>query len=271
MVLYDSKGLEVEDASQTYLLLMSDILTLRFGANARNHIDIVLICIQEPQGRVDDAHTEIAALCEDLRVPYGIVLTKTEGNLELEAFARKKFPRAAFVRRVRSLELKIGAVVIPAEGLDGLLDDTKAAISSNEADAATRAANSAGAQLMAKAARSLASSPNSDLAWSGFASQAWRNLGMRGIKGRGAVKWPIMSKNLRQFMKKKLVPEFFKRTLVTHFDDSRLDGELARRLVPSIMRRFADRTRELTDSDVELAFGDALDQLSQNRPYRSRF
>ena len=72
LAFYDSKGLEVEDASRTNLLLMSDLLSLRFGRPARDQIDLALMCIQEPQGRIDDAHVEIAALCEDLQIPLWV-------------------------------------------------------------------------------------------------------------------------------------------------------------------------------------------------------
>jgi hypothetical protein len=215
-VFYDSKGLEVEDASKTYLLLMSDLLNLRFGPVARNHIDIVLMCIQEPQGRIDDAHLEIAGLCEDLQIPFGILITKTEGNPALEVVVRQTFARAAFVRRVRSIELKLGDIVIPAEGLDLLAGDLKS-IARNVTHDRRRARNGHNTQRLAEIARLLATAASGDdSAWISFAGEAWRFLGMKGSD------WARLLSTLRKSIQKSLVPGFFKRTLNTHFERQKI-------------------------------------------------
>ena len=266
LAFYDSKGLEVEDASQTYLLLMSDLLKLRFGSVVRDHIDIVLMCIQEPQGRIDDAHREIAGLCEDLQIPLGIAITKTEGNPALESAVRDVFPRAAFVRRVRSLELRIEEIVIPAEGLDDLVVDMRAALRGCSADGKKRARRGRDTQRLSEVARRLAAAgPGDDSAWVNFGADAWRFLRMKGQK------WPDLVSSLRKEIRKSLVPGFFKRNFNTSFDDRKIDGAIARRLLPLITRRFADDSRTLAGADIKQVSSEAMGILERDRPYRSRF
>jgi|HubBroStandDraft_1064217.scaffolds.fasta_scaffold56663_1 GTP-binding protein EngB required for normal cell division len=266
MAFYDSKGLEVEDASQTYLLLLSDLLKLRFGSSAGKHIDIVLMCIQEPQGRIDDAHLEIAGLCEDLRIPLAIAITKTEGNPDLEKAVRERFPRAVFVRRVRSLELRIGSVTIPAEGLEELVGEMKAAVSPNVRDGKRRARAGRKAQHLAHIARRLAANgTNDDSAWIAFGAASWKHLEIKGAK------WNDLVSSLRRDIRKSLVPGFLRRNFNTSFDNRRIDAAVVRRLLPVVIRRFGDESRTIPAGDIQQIKCEATAILAQSRPYRSRF
>jgi energy-coupling factor transporter ATP-binding protein EcfA2 len=266
MAFYDSKGLEVLDASQTYLLLMSDVLRLRFGPILRDHIDVVLMCIQEPQGRVDDAHREIAGLCEDFRVPYGIAITKTEGNPALEKAIRREFVGAAFVRRVRSLESRYQEIVIPAEGLDQLLGDMYTAASKSPAADGWRARKGREALYLADLARHLAYTGSTDDAlWIRFGHDAFQHLGMTGVK------WKNLTMMARKQVQRSLVPNFFARNLNSSFDNQKIDGAVARRIVPVVMRRFADNSLSLNPVDINTALAEAISILQKERPYRSRF
>jgi hypothetical protein len=266
MAFYDSKGLEVEDASQTYLLLLSDLLKLRFGPAARDHIDIVLMCIQEPQGRIDDAHREIAGLCEDLRIPLGIAITKTEGDPALENAVRHMFPSAAFVRRVRSLELRIGSMVIPAEGLDDLVREMKATVPETSRHGKRRARAGRRAQRLADVARRLAQeATDNDLAWISFGASAWQHLEIKGAK------WNDLVRSLRKDIRKSLVPGFFQRNLNTSFDNRKIDAAVTRRLLPVVIRRFGDESRTLPSGDIQQIKTEAAAILAESRPYRSRF
>ena len=243
-VFYDSKGLEVEDASQTYLLLMGDLLRLRFGSNPSEQIDLVLMCIQEPQGRVDDAHHEIAGLCQDLRIPLAIALTKKEGNVELEQFVRRTFQNAVFVREIRSLPATYSTFTLPAEGVTEIKDDIRRAVAKSRTQVNRRAQRGRNAQALANSARRLAATgAKSDSAWTGFAREAWLSLDMRGKK------WETLIKEQREQVKRLIVPGFFKRTLNTRFDDGKIDAAIARRLLPIMMRRFADESGSLLASD----------------------
>lgn len=268
LVFYDSKGLEVEEASQTYLLLLSDILRLRYGPNTRNHIDLLLICIQEPQGRIDDAHREISGLCEDLQIPFALAITKTLGDSTLADEARKAFPKAKFVRRVRSLPIRLPGLdkTVPPEGLAELLADLRASVTWNELEAIRRASNSIKTSALSTSARSLAASGGkSDIAWISFAAAASTLLNMR------PQEWETLVVSIRDGLRKDMVPGFFQRVLFTKFDHTKIDGAIARRLIPLIMKRFADRSASLQAGDVAQASREAKELLSSDRPYRGRF
>ena len=53
--------------------------------------------------------------------------------------------------------------------------------------------------------------------------------------------------------------------------ETSLDGAIARRIIPFIMRRFADNTRRVTDSDIAQVSTEAASFLERDRPYRARF
>jgi hypothetical protein len=267
LAFYDSKGLEVKDANRTNLLLMSDLLDLRLGRPVREQVDLALMCIQEPQGRIDDAHIEIAGLCEHLQLPFGVALTKTEANLAFERIVREMFPNAAFVRRVRALELRTPHVVIPPEGIDELLAELRAA---GNLRTASRGGllRRARARKLATAARQLALEQDaSDRAWIAFGSQAATLLGLR------RARWNRIVTAIRKDIRKALVAGMFRRHVLTKFDRERIDGAIMKCVLPATMRRFADRSGRLTQTDIATATTEATDLMRRARPapYRSRF
>lgn len=268
LVFYDSKGLEVEEASQTYLLLLSDILSLRYNPKVKQHIDVLLMCIQEPQGRIDDAHREIAGLCEDVKIPYGIAITKTFGDDALYREARLAFPNAKFVRKVRSLPVKLPGLeqALPTEGLGELLDDLRASAIWDGAAALRRAGSSVKAASLSSSARALAASGGkSDLSWIQFAAAASSLIDM------SSESWEALKVSMRDDIRKQMVTGFFQRVFLTKFDHTKIDGAIARRLVPIFIRRFADQSMALSYEDRAQARREASELLSTDRPYRGRF
>lgn len=266
LVFYDSKGLEVQDASQTYLLLLSDILRLRFCGNPRDQVDLVVICIQESQSRIDDAHLEIAGLCDDLRVPYGVSITKTFGDTRLEAYAADIFKTARFIRRVRSLPMHIPGANVEPEGIAELVGECRSAGKWDSAAARRRAAAAPKTSSLAAAARHLAHNSAVDRAWVSFAAAASELLS---ASPKSAFSKVLSS--MRGNVRKAMVPGFFTRVVLTRFDDTRIDSACARRLIPFIFMRFADATLHLTQSDISTATSEAFESLHKERPYRSRF
>jgi GTP-binding protein EngB required for normal cell division len=265
-VFFDSKGLEVEDASQTYLLLMSDLLRLRFGGDPSDQIDLVLMCIQQVQGRVDDTHLEIAGLCQDLNIPFGIALTKTDGPCELEDFVREKFATARFVRRILAKEIRLPNLTLPAVGVDEIKREIWASARIDDQEGNKRARRGRNAQTLAASARRLAAAgKNSDGAWVNFTGEAWLSLSMQGEK------WDRVLKSQRALIKEEIVPSRFKRALNTRFDNGKIDAGLSRRLLPLIMRRFSDETGRLQLIDFAQARKEAIVSFEDDRPYRSRF
>ena len=223
------------------------------------------MCIQEPQGRIDDAHMEIAGLCQDLRIPLGIALTKTEQNLDLEKFARQTIKSADFVRRIRSLAVNLPKITIPAEGIIELKADIRASFERNFTASNHRAMRGRSAQTLASSARKLAAGTTSDSAWIGFAREAWASLGMQGDK------WEKVLHTQREHAKRQIVPGLLRRKLNTRFDEQKIDAAIARRLLPVLMRRFADESGKLQASDLTQVMTEAIASFGDNRPYRSRF
>ncbi|HYG48605.1 MAG TPA: GTPase domain-containing protein [Allosphingosinicella sp.] len=263
---FDSRGLEVGEASLTYLLLLSDLLRLRFSTRANEQIDLVLMCIQEPQGRIDDAHLEIGALCTDLKIPFAVAVTKTEGNQALEAEIRKTFPTARFVLPVRSVELRIGSVVIPPEGLETLQAKLHEMNVASPVEAQRRAAFGMRAAALSDAARTLAAAGGSlDAHWCSFASAAMCLIPLQGKA------WSELQREMRDRVRRSFVPNIFRRNFLTRFDYPRIDGAIARRTVPLIVRSFGNRSGRLSETDLTLAAQEAVQLLESDRPYRSRF
>jgi GTP-binding protein EngB required for normal cell division len=263
---FDSRGLEVGEASLTYLLLLSDLLRLRYSARVNDQIDLVLICIQEPQGRIDDAHLEIGALCADLKIPFAVAITKTEGNPALETEVRKTFPLARFVMPVRSLELRVGAIVIPPQGLDALQAKLHEANVASPVEALRRAGFGIRAAALSDAARTLAAAGGKDDAhWCAFAAAAiW-------LLPQQEKPWTELQREMRDTVRRTFVPNIFRRNVLTRFDYVRIDGAVARRAVPLIVRSFGDRSGRLGIADLSRAAHEAVQLLEQDRPYRSRF
>lgn len=262
---YDSRGLEVEEASHTYLVLLSDLLRLRFERSARQQIDLVVMCIAEPGARIDDAHDEIAHLCDDLKIPLGIVLTKAQGDEDFRAVVAAAFPMARFVRAVRALPLKLAKVELPAEGIDELRALLRQHSQTDLAEARSRAAQAPRASQMAQAAAAAVGS-NADAAWASLAGAAFQLL-----LNRPAEDWTKWLTEARGSVQRGLVPGFFRRLLVTKFDNDSINGELARRAFPRILRAFGHRDLQLAVGARDHVVQEALHQLAQRRPFRSRF
>jgi hypothetical protein len=55
------------------------------------------------------------------------------------------------------------------------------------------------------------------------------------------------------------------------FNDTKIDGELARRVFVRILRQFGRQRTELTTHDIQETLRESLEQMRERRPYRSRF
>jgi hypothetical protein len=281
--IYDSKGLEIDASGQAYLRLLSDIVRLRFCAPATEQIDIVLMCIQEPQNRIDQAHRDIASLCDDLNLPFGIALTKTLGNPDLAAKVSECFPEAKFIQRVRTLGIElVGGTIIPPEGVDSLRDHLRTFAVRDEAAATLRARNaafvahfaqtantinfqeSARTKILNVARRNRTGPRVNDFAWIEYAQLSGRLIG---IKSR---EWKRLLSTMRTKQMTRMVPERLSRVLRA-FDCTAIDSANARGILPFILRRFADDTRSLQPADIDQAVQAAAVSLERNKPYRWRF
>jgi GTP-binding protein EngB required for normal cell division len=270
LVFYDSRGLEVAEASETYFLLLADLLYLRYQWLVDRQIDLVLICIQETQGRIDDAHMEIAALCDDLRIPYGIAITKTEGDTRLAEMVRETFSTARFVVQVRALELRLRNVTIPPENLDLLEQMLRDAASWTLSSARKRAYSAFKTQRLAVVARAFATHAGSGrTAWTSFAAAAFKLLGSASVREKDAG-WQRVLGEMRDITRRVYVPNPLVRTFLTKFDDDAINEANSMRLLARIIRRFGDGSQKLSPEDISGAVSEALRDLDGRRPYRSR-
>ncbi len=265
MAFYDSKGLEVEDASKTYLLLLSDVFRLRFHHKPRRQIDGVLICVAEPSQRIETAHDEIANLCEDLCIPYGFVLTKSDENQVFCDLVRSTFPGATFIHSVRALPLEIGNISLPVQGVSELPALLAGFASRDAQEGVVRARQGKKIRLIADLAHDLAAT-NADVAWALLARVTYTLL-----LPDPKMTWSVWLDTASSRVRRSLVPGFFQRHLLTKFDNAKIDGHLARRVFPRILRKFAKPGTQSSDLGMDYVVAEALDQCETERPYRSRF
>jgi GTP-binding protein EngB required for normal cell division len=267
LAFYDSRGLEVEDASKTYLLLLSDLLMLRFGCGDELKIDFVLMCILEPSNRIDEAHIEIASICVDMKIPYGIVLTKTTGNEEFAGIVGRKFGDASFVHQIHCKETKTRFGNIYPVGVDELVPRVKLSLSNVGGSCyVPNISLRQKTKNLSRCARELAASTDdADEKWIPFVRAAY------GLLDEKKVPWSIAIARLKKDLKRKLVPEFFKRTLFTSFDDKKIEGVLCRRMISPVIKRFSDGSHNLSENDFGVIATEAISSLEFDRPFRSIF
>jgi hypothetical protein len=163
--------------------------------------------------------------------------------------------------------MKIGSAVIPREGLDGLVKALRNHQGWNADAARRRQVFSSATEELAASARSLAAS-QTDTAWRGFAQSAYEVMFR---PGENDLQWRTLIEALRDRVRKSLAPEFLDRVVLKKFDNAKIDGAVARRLVPSIVRTFAAGRRMLSELEVGKAVGEATLLMEHDPPYRSRF
>ena len=163
------------------------------------------------------------------------------------------------------LPLVTPMVTVPAEGLDEFRTLLRTHAVFDLQDAKRRARHAPKAQRMAQAARDLVGD-SSDAAWASLAGSAYALL-MR----KEATDWTQWLSGARSDIKRRLVPGFFRRAFNTKFDDPRIDGEIARRIFPSILRHFSVELDTFAPTEIEQALDATWMQLQERRPFRSRF
>lgn len=260
---YDTRGLEVEDSGKTYLLLLSDLLRLRYGRPPSRQIDLVLMCIAEPTARYDDAHLEIASLCSSLQIPMGIAVTKTEGNEAFVTGLRHAFPTASFIVPVCALATTVGGMHFPPVGLEDLNRLMMGHRAASAAAAFHRARHAKAAARLAAQTRQSADQ-DTDEAWTALAAAFFRLL-----LPASPISFETVTGGVARRLRRHMVPGLLRRTFLTKFDDARITGVTARRLLPRILRRFAEGSH-IDSGDIDEILSEVIVSLGERRPYRSR-
>jgi uncharacterized protein (DUF697 family) len=126
--IYDTKGLEVKD----YQTILDDLSTFVKGANKNEdpseHIHVAWVCISEGSRRVEEAEILLAKQLSE-EMPVIVVITSAKSDEGFKNIVKGEFPFANNVLRVNSVETKLdGGIVIPANGLQELVDLTNEVI-----------------------------------------------------------------------------------------------------------------------------------------------
>lgn len=126
IVLYDTRGLEIENSEETIAALSGLIRDLRAKENASDQIHCLWLCVAADSNRFETAHTSILSMCAGYRIPVIVVLTKDYlGSDDFGKYIVDKYPAVHDVVPVVAMarqSTRGGA--IGRFGLDTLLDST---------------------------------------------------------------------------------------------------------------------------------------------------
>ncbi len=260
LTIFDLPGLEVKPVESIYFVLLPEVLRLRYPRRRASRLDLVLMCIPEPPKSIDGAHVEIAELCNDLKVPFGIVITKAyEDDKAFEEKVAAAFSQAAFVQRVVAVDFRpANAGVIPRRGLESLRERLYSI------GAVTRPENLVRAPSVTKVER-----------LSQLASEA--STGATISKCRNALldlarelsllvllkpSWDELLKTMRGKQMKALYHNPVKEFVTNRFGKQaklRIDGANARILVRRMLRVFPESGLEFNESDIDDLLREARD------------
>ena len=138
--IYDTKGLEVKDYKPIIEQTMQAIKELNGNTDANLHIHVAWICIAEDSSRVEDAEIELAKALHDRHIPVIVVITKAIADNGFKSVVEGFFPFARNVVRVHAEPKTLdGGVVIPAHGVENLVDVTMEVIPDGQKNAFTAA------------------------------------------------------------------------------------------------------------------------------------
>jgi uncharacterized protein (DUF697 family)/GTPase Era involved in 16S rRNA processing len=120
--LYDTRGLELKDYSETFNELESFIKSKNNDSNGMNHIHMAWICIDEGSRRVEDAEIELCKLLS-IFMPVIVVVTKASSDQGFRDEVQKLMRESKNVVRVNSLSQKLddGHIIKPS-GLEDLVE-----------------------------------------------------------------------------------------------------------------------------------------------------
>ncbi|NJL02999.1 MAG: Flp pilus assembly complex ATPase component TadA [Spirulinaceae cyanobacterium SM2_1_0] len=126
---FDSRGLEMADYSQTLNDLKSLITERSRKSDADQHIHVAWVCITEDSRRVEPADEELVEMLVNQNIPVIAVITKARADQGFRAEVLRIIPLVSNAIRVRAIQevLDEGTVLSPM-GLKDLVDITKQVI-----------------------------------------------------------------------------------------------------------------------------------------------
>jgi len=123
--IFDTRGLEMADFSETLDALKSLINQRSRNTDSNQHIHVAWICISEDSRRVEPAEEELVKMLADRNIPVIAVITKARSDQGFRTEVLQILPLVSNAVRVRTIEEELDeGIVLPAMGLKDLVDLT---------------------------------------------------------------------------------------------------------------------------------------------------
>jgi len=125
--IYDTRGFEIAKAEETVSLVRNKITQLREALRAEDQIHIAWVCILEQSHRVEPVHQSLLRMLNEQRpsVPSLVLITQAfEANAEMASQVRKLAVPNAGVVPILALPKSIGPHLVPAHGVNELIEST---------------------------------------------------------------------------------------------------------------------------------------------------
>jgi uncharacterized protein (DUF697 family)/signal recognition particle receptor subunit beta len=125
LCIFDTRGLEMRDFSETLNDLLSFVSARNKDRDANKHIHVAWICIAEDSRRVEPAEEQLVNILDN-HVPVVAVITKARADQGFSDKVKELLPLAKNVIRIRAIqeELDEGQILDPMN-LKALVDLTK--------------------------------------------------------------------------------------------------------------------------------------------------
>jgi len=123
--IFDTRGLEMADFSETLEALKSLINERSKNIDSNQHIHVAWICIAEDFRRVEPAEEELVRTLVDRNIPVIAVITKARSDQGFRAKVQEILPQVSNTVRIRAISEELDeGIVLPAMGLKNLVDST---------------------------------------------------------------------------------------------------------------------------------------------------
>ncbi|WP_448574039.1 GTPase [Trichothermofontia sp.] len=104
--IFDTRGLEMADFSETLDALKSLIYQRSRNTDSNQHIHVAWICIAEDSRRVEPAEEELVKMLADCNIPVIAVITKARSDQGFRAEVLRILPLVRNAIRVRAIPLE---------------------------------------------------------------------------------------------------------------------------------------------------------------------
>lgn len=123
--IFDTRGLEMADFSETLGALKSFINERARSSDSNQHVHVAWICVAEDSRRVEPAEEELVKMLVDRNIPIIAVITKARADQGFRNTVLQILPDVTNAVRVRAIQEELDdEIVLPPKGLHELVDLT---------------------------------------------------------------------------------------------------------------------------------------------------